>query len=228
MTFIARWLTAVQHPERLRSMAEGISLPKTSKSRWARFRRYFKKRSTYSEESEPGLQPGATCIADPIPSDPIDLHESSDEPAILVNNAAVGPQRSQLADRDHDPTQRKPFIDYEVSQQICTDSHLAEIATSIVKWRELSPFLGLTEAEEHEILGSAPHSVLQQKIALLRLWKKKTGRAATYNRLCQVFRNSERLDLEDKIKQILTESTCSSLIDKGELFANTCTFFIST
>ena len=39
--------------------------------------------------------------------------------------------------------------------------------------REISPFLGLTEAEEHEILGSAPHSVLEQKIAMLRLWKKK-------------------------------------------------------
>ena len=25
--------------------------------------------------------------------------------------------------------------------------------------REISPFLGLTEAEEHEILGPAPHSV---------------------------------------------------------------------
>ena len=64
--------------------------------------------------------------------------------------------------------------------QPCLEEHLAEIATSIIKWREISPFLGLTEAEEHEILGSAPHSVLEQKIAMLRLWKKKKGIAATY------------------------------------------------
>ena len=31
--------------------------------------------------------------------------------------------------------------------QPCLEEHLAEIATSIVEWREISPFLGLTEAE---------------------------------------------------------------------------------
>ena len=38
-------------------------------------------------------------------------------------------------------------------------TYLAEIATSITEWREISPFLGLTEAEEHEILGSALNTV---------------------------------------------------------------------
>ena len=100
--------------------------------------------------------------------------------------------------------------------QPCLEEHLAEIAASIVKWREISPFLGITESEEHEILGSAPHSVLEQKIAMLRLWKKKKGKAATYNRLCRVFRKSKQLDLVDEMKEILTESTCNSLVDDQE------------
>ena len=42
--------------------------------------------------------------------------------------------------------------------QPCLEEHLADIATSIIKWREISPFLGLTESEEHEILGAIPPS----------------------------------------------------------------------
>ena len=101
--------------------------------------------------------------------------------------------------------------------QPCLGEHLAEIAASIVKWREISPFLGLTEAEEHEILGAVPLlSVLEQKIAMLRLWKKKKGKAGTYNRLCRAFRKSKQLDLEDEMKEILAES--NSLVDgEGEL-----------
>ena len=101
--------------------------------------------------------------------------------------------------------------------QPCLEEHLAEIATSITEWRDISPFLGLTEAEEHEILGSAPHSVCSQKIAMLRLWKRKKGIAATYNRLCQAFRRSERIDLEDKMKKILAESQNSLVDGEGEL-----------
>ena len=102
--------------------------------------------------------------------------------------------------------------------QPCLEEHLAEIATSIIKWREISPFLGLTEAEEHEILGAIPPlSVLEQKIAMLRLWKKKKGKAATYNRLCRAFRKSNQVDLEDEMKEILAESEDSlDLVDVNE------------
>ena len=110
----------------------------------------------------------------------------------------------------------------DVSQQTCSEEYLAEIATSIVKWREISPFLGLTEAEEHEILGSAPHSVLEQKIAMLRLWKKKKGKAATYNRLCRAFRKSKQLDLEEEMKEILAESNSASLVDVIGDLASRC------
>ena len=93
---------------------------------------------------------------------------------------------------------------------VCSEQHLAEIALWIVEWREVSPFLGLTEAEEHELVGS----VRSQKIAMLRLWKKKQGSKATYKRLCRAFRKCGLCDLEEKVKELLTEksscSTCSS------------------
>ena len=101
--------------------------------------------------------------------------------------------------------------------QPCRVEHLAEIATSITEWREISPFLDLTEAEEHEILVSTPHSLRSQKVAMLRLWKKKNGKVATYNRLCRAFRMSGQLDLEDKMKQILAESNSLVGSDEGEL-----------
>ena len=102
--------------------------------------------------------------------------------------------------------------------QPCLEEHLAEIATGIIKWREISPFLSLSEAEEHEILGAIPTlSVLEQKIAMLRLWKKKKGRAATYNQLCRAFRKSKQLDLEDEMKEILAESNSLPVDGEGEL-----------
>ena len=95
--------------------------------------------------------------------------------------------------------------------QACSEGHLAKIAKSISDWRAVSPFLGLTEADEIAILGSHPHSVAAQKIAMLRKWKQKHGaKRATYKRLCRVFDDCERVDLVDKVKQLLAESNSSS------------------
>ena len=92
--------------------------------------------------------------------------------------------------------------------KLCSEEHLAEIALFVVDWREISPFLGLTAAEEHEI-GSA-HSVLPQKIAMLRKWKEKRGAKATYKRLYRVFRKCGKLDLGLKVQKLLTKSSNSS------------------
>ena len=69
----------------------------------------------------------------------------------------------------------------------CSDEHLADISLLIADWRAVSPFLGLTEAEEIAILEST-HSVPARKMAMLRKWKQKRGEKATYKRLCRVFR----------------------------------------
>ena len=93
--------------------------------------------------------------------------------------------------------------------QPCSENHLAIISNAIADWRAVSPFLGLTEAEEIAILGSNPHSVPAQKIAMLRKWKQKHGAEATYKRLCRVFDGCQRADLVDKVKQLIAESNSS-------------------
>ena len=110
--------------------------------------------------------------------------------------------------------------------QPCSGDHLAVISNAIADWRAVSPFLGLTEAEEIAILGSNPHSVAAQKIAMLRKWKQKHGAEATYKRLCRVFDGCERADLVDKVKQLLAESnsslgTISMLLYNVPLFIST-------
>ena len=96
----------------------------------------------------------------------------------------------------------------------CSEAHLAEIAVWITEWKELSPFLDLTEAEELEILGSAPYSVRSQKIAMLRKWKKKQGAKATYKRLCRVLTKCDMRALEEKIIKLLSEANSSSSSDE--------------
>ena len=108
------------------------------------------------------------------------------------------------------------YHEYDSAQQpsgwdkLCSEEHMAKIARLVTDWKEISPFLGLTAAEEHEILGSAPHSVFHQKIAMLRKWKEKRGAKATYKRLCRVFRNCGKLDLGLEVQKLLTKSSNSS------------------
>ena len=92
----------------------------------------------------------------------------------------------------------------------CTDSHLASISDNIADWQAVSPHLGLTEAEETAILGSHPRSVSAQKIAMLRKWKEKQGKKATYKKLCRVFEKCKRADHVDLVKQLLAETSSSS------------------
>ena len=103
-----------------------------------------------------------------------------------------------------------------MANQLCSETHLASIAESIADWRAVSPYLDLTEAEECVILGSNPHSVPAQKIAMLRKWKQKEGKKATYKRLCRMFDKCKRDDLVIKIKQLLAESNSSSSDDEGK------------
>ena len=106
--------------------------------------------------------------------------------------------------------------------QPCSEDHLAKIAMLIADWRAVSPFLGLTEADEIAILGCNPHSVLAQKIGMLRKWKLKRGAKATYKRLCRVFRDCGLRDLEEKVTELLVAESSSSSDEEGEKQAQFC------
>ena len=104
----------------------------------------------------------------------------------------------------------------------CTDIHLALIGRSIVDWREIAPFLGLTEAEEIAILGSNPHSVPAQKMAMLRKWRQKKGVEATYNQLYQLFGMYELTSLQDKMKQIIGGKLPAGMMTIIKLIMHIC------
>ena len=84
----------------------------------------------------------------------------------------------------------------------------------IADWRAVSPFLGLTEADEIAILESI-HSVPARKMAMLRKWKQKRGAKVTYKRLCRVFTNFGSVDRKEKVHELLIAESSSSSDEEG-------------
>ena len=86
--------------------------------------------------------------------------------------------------------------------QPCSDEHLHELSLLIDDWRELVQWLGLTTVDE-------------QDTSVLMTWKQLNGDQATYKRLSDAFTSCSRLDLVNKISELLraeewTISTCRS------------------
>ena len=85
----------------------------------------------------------------------------------------------------------------------CSDQHLYKVSQLIAEWREIAPALGLTQADEVNIVGQAPTSVPAQRIAMLRIWKQKNGAASTYRKLTAAFSECDRQDLVDEIGKLV-------------------------
>ena len=69
----------------------------------------------------------------------------------------------------------------ELLDRPCADAHLVKLSQSIAEWRDLSPYLHLSEAEERGILTAFPPATpARQRIDMLRTWKEKLGTNATY------------------------------------------------
>ena len=63
----------------------------------------------------------------------------------------------------------------------CNDADLVKLSQSIIQWRDLSPYLRLTPAEETRILTAFPPiSPARQCIDMLRTWREKFGTKANY------------------------------------------------
>ena len=63
----------------------------------------------------------------------------------------------------------------------CADAHLVKLSQSIAAWRDQSPYLRLSPAEERGILTALPPATpARQRIDMLRMWKNKFGLDATY------------------------------------------------
>ena len=63
----------------------------------------------------------------------------------------------------------------------CTDAHLVKLCRSIMNWRDLSPYLRLTPAEETRIVTSFPAASHDtQCTEMFKTWKKTFGMKANY------------------------------------------------
>ena len=104
-------------------------------------------------------------------------------------------------------------------KQPCSEKHLRVISQDIAQWQDFAPFLDLTEADEIDIVEAHPRSVPAQRLAMLRKWLQKLGaKAATYEKLAEVFRSCSRQDLVDKISELLAEDSGSLTTEAGVLY----------
>jgi hypothetical protein len=63
----------------------------------------------------------------------------------------------------------------------CADAHLVKLSQSIAEWRDLSPYLRLSPAEERGILTALPTATpARQCSEMFRIWRNKFGASATY------------------------------------------------
>ena len=106
----------------------------------------------------------------------------------------------------------------EALQQLCKDRHLRKLAQSLPDWRGVAPFLGLSEAEEN-MIEEEHTSALGRRIAVLRKWREKHGKKATYERLAKVFCDMGNAALADDVAKVLLQSERDSSEGEPEAFS---------
>ena len=101
-------------------------------------------------------------------------------------------------------------IPSETLDQPCKDRYLTEIALSIKEWRSIAPYLRLTEVDEKEIRTRCPEELIAQNTAMLRKWREKRGKKATYRKLAEVFCKIGKLDLVEVLCKAVQGDSSSS------------------
>ncbi len=71
----------------------------------------------------------------------------------------------------------------EKLDQLCSRDDLNEISKSLTHWPEVSPFLGLTEADEEDVRAKSDRAVsglTRERVDVLRRWQENQKEGATY------------------------------------------------
>ena len=124
---------------------------------------------------------------------------------------------SRLGDASHST------LDHLVSR-----GHQNKVVLSITDWRSITPFLGLEETDEEDIKVMYS-TVKTRNIAMLRKWKHFHGSSATYRRLLGAFWDVGRVDLIDKLLEMLAADTPPSPSkDKVEAEENETMIYVKT
>ncbi len=66
----------------------------------------------------------------------------------------------------------------EKLDQKCSRDNLNEISKSLTHWPDVSPFLGLTEADEEEVRDG--RALRRQRVDVLSRWQENQKEGATY------------------------------------------------
>ena len=98
------------------------------------------------------------------------------------------------------------------------DIDRAKIAKQIVDWKELSPYLGLSAAEQ-KVVEKSDRSHLQQTCEAIRKWQQKNGDDATYGAFIEVATVAENKELADYVRKLVVgardEQQCSHTEKEG-------------
>ena len=100
---------------------------------------------------------------------------------------------------------------YSKLDHLMDTHHQNKIAMSITDWRSIAPFLGLGETDE-EYIETKYTTVKTRNIAMLRKWKRLHVSNATYRKLLEAFWDVERVDLIDKLLQMVAVDSSSSQV----------------
>ena len=92
-----------------------------------------------------------------------------------------------------------------------SDIHLSNITSHITEWRELVPFLDISEVEEKDIVDSYPNRPKLQRREALRKSKESNGKKATYHKLICVLCSQGRASTAQFLKELLVRPTESSI-----------------
>ncbi len=71
----------------------------------------------------------------------------------------------------------------EKLDQLCSRDDLNEVSSSLTGWLDVSPFLGLTEADEEDIRAKSDRAVsgvTRERVDVLRRWQENQKERATY------------------------------------------------
>ena len=81
----------------------------------------------------------------------------------------------------------------------CEDLDLTKISRFVSSWEAIAPFFGITPEEEVEIRRNYQQYELQ-KLWMLRNWRSKNGNHATYQKLFDIFTESDQIAIAHRIR----------------------------
>ena len=100
-------------------------------------------------------------------------------------------------------------VSEETLEKPCSDEHMVKIASEITGWQIVAPHLGLTPVDEENIAQNH-RDVQVQQVKMLRTWQQKSGSKATYASLAKALHKAKRVDLVEKVVELLTEKAAAT------------------